>query len=80
MDFWASLEHKIFYKYNKDIPAHIKKGLKEAADQVASLDYQMASLNKDVNLLKERDIEENSQTNDMRKYIQQFMMIEHSEG
>ena len=25
MDFWASLEHKFFYKYNKAVPAHITK-------------------------------------------------------
>lgn len=26
MDFWASLEHKIYYKYNKEIPQRILKG------------------------------------------------------
>ena len=80
MDFWASLEHKIYYKYNREVPADIVNGLKEAADKVAELDYQMASLNKEVNLLKERDIDENSQENDIRKYIRQFMNIERSEG
>lgn len=25
MDFWASLEHKIYYKYDKEIPAYMKK-------------------------------------------------------
>lgn len=73
MDFWASLEHKIFYKYNKAVPAHILKGLKEAADQVTALDNKMALLNKEVNILKEQDIEETSQTNDIQKYIQQFI-------
>ena len=28
MDFWASLEHKIFYKYNKDVPERLTKELK----------------------------------------------------
>ena len=80
MDFWASLEHKIYYKYNREVPAEIKNGLKEAADKVAALDYQMALLNKEVNLLKELHTEENSQENDIRKYIRQFMNIERSEG
>ena len=80
MDFWASLEHKIYYKYNRDVPTDIVNGLKEAADKVAQLDYQMASLNKDVNLLKELNNDENSQENDIRKYIRQFMNIERSEG
>jgi putative GTP pyrophosphokinase len=30
MDFWASLEHKIYYKYDKEIPERIKNDLKEA--------------------------------------------------
>jgi len=80
MDFWASLEHKIYYKYNKAVPTAIKRSLKEAADQVTALDHKMSSLNKEVNILKERDIEENSQSNDMRKYIHQFMKIERSDG
>ncbi|WP_390890788.1 GTP pyrophosphokinase family protein [Cytobacillus firmus] len=29
MDFWASLEHKIYYKYNKEIPQRILKGGKK---------------------------------------------------
>lgn len=73
MDFWASLEHKIFYKYNKAVPAHILKGLKEAADQVTALDNKMALLNKEVNILKEQAIEETPQINNMQKYIQQFI-------
>ena len=55
MDFWASLEHKIYYKYNKDIPQHIKNGLKEAAEQVNALDEKMDKLNEEINILKERD-------------------------
>ena len=73
MDFWGSLEHKIFYKYNKDVPVHILKGLKEAADQVTALDNKMALLNKEINILKAQDTVETSQTDDTRKYIQQFI-------
>ena len=76
MDFWASLEHKIFYKYNKAVPVHIQKGLKEAADQVHALDNKMALLNKEVNILKEQNVVEHSPTNDIRNYIQQFIAYE----
>ena len=31
MDFWASLEHKIKYKYEKEIPKGVRKELKECA-------------------------------------------------
>lgn len=55
MDFWASLEHKIYYKYNKDTPDHIRKELKDAALQAAELDRKMERLNKEINILKEHD-------------------------
>jgi len=44
MDFWASLEHKIFYKYNQDVPQQILIELKEAADTANALDHQMERL------------------------------------
>jgi putative GTP pyrophosphokinase len=58
MDFWASLEHKIYYKYDKDIPQHIQDGLKEAASQAAILDRKMQQLNREINILKQQNPEE----------------------
>lgn len=57
MDFWASLEHKIYYKYNKEVPEHIRFELKEAAIQVAELDRKMERLNKEINILKANETE-----------------------
>lgn len=57
MDFWASLEHKIYYKYNKEVPEHIRIELKEAALQAAELDRKMERLNKEINILKENEAE-----------------------
>ena len=48
MDFWASLEHKIYYKYDKDVPQHLKDGLKEAADTVARLDTKMEQIHQEM--------------------------------
>lgn len=45
MDFWASLEHKIYYKMEGKAPAYISEDLKECADMVAALDDKMLSLN-----------------------------------
>nr|WP_309100034.1 GTP pyrophosphokinase family protein [Fredinandcohnia onubensis] len=53
MDFWASLEHKIYYKYNKEIPQHMKDELKEAAITAAQLDKKMEKLQREMNKLKE---------------------------
>ena len=48
MDFWASLEHKINYKYEKNIPKSIKKELKECAKMTQKLDKRMSSLGKNL--------------------------------
>ena len=44
MDFWASLEHKIRYKFEADAPQHIKDELVECARMVSDLDARMLSL------------------------------------
>jgi putative GTP pyrophosphokinase len=48
MDFWASLEHKIFYKYARAVPAEMLLGLREAADVAADLDAKMERLHHEV--------------------------------
>lgn len=44
MDFWASLEHKIFYKFEAAVPSQMLDELKKVADQSAALDKQMEAL------------------------------------
>ena len=48
MDFWASLEHKINYKFEGMVPVHIEKELIECAKMVSELDAKMLSLNEEV--------------------------------
>ena len=48
MDFWASLEHKIHYKFEGDAPEHIKTELVESAKMVSDLDARMLSLNEEI--------------------------------
>lgn len=48
MDFWASLEHKIYYKLEGHAPDYISEGLKECSDMVAALDEKMLSLNESI--------------------------------
>ena len=45
MDFWASLEHKIYYKFEGNAPEYISKDLRESAAIVSMLDAKMLSLN-----------------------------------
>jgi putative GTP pyrophosphokinase len=48
MDFWASLEHKIYYKYDKEVPRHLTDALKLAADVAATLDTTMERIHEEV--------------------------------
>ena len=45
MDFWASLDHKIYYKFEGHAPAYISHDLQECAEIVGMLDAKMLSLN-----------------------------------
>ena len=51
MDFWASLEHKIYYKYDRDVPPSLLQELKEAAETAAGLDQRMEKLHRAVSAL-----------------------------
>ncbi len=48
MDFWASLEHKIHYKFEGNAPDHIRDELVECARMVSELDDRMLCLNEQV--------------------------------
>lgn len=48
MDFWASLEHKIFYQYRGAVPDGVQASLTEAATTAARLDDAMERLHRDV--------------------------------
>ena len=48
MDFWASLEHKINYKFEGNVPVYLKNELIECAKIVSQLDDRMLTLNDEV--------------------------------
>lgn len=48
MDFWASLEHKIYYKYDKAVPDTLLAELKNAAEAAGRLDLKMEHLHREV--------------------------------
>jgi len=41
MDFWASLEHKVRYKYNFNMPEALSVSLEKCADQISEIDNRM---------------------------------------
>jgi putative GTP pyrophosphokinase len=48
MDFWASLEHKIYYKYATRVPDELLESLKDAAETAAELDARMERLHREI--------------------------------
>ncbi|MBD5540840.1 MAG: GTP pyrophosphokinase family protein [Lachnospiraceae bacterium] len=60
MDFWASLEHKIHYKFEGNVPQHIKQELVECANMSSELDSKMLALNKEVQKLANANEEDKS--------------------
>lgn len=50
MDFWATLEHKVKYKYNNQMPEHISLDLIECAEKISELDRRMYVIQDIVNL------------------------------
>ncbi|EWM18582.1 GTP pyrophosphokinase family protein [Kutzneria sp. 744] len=46
MDFWATLEHKLFYKYDSQVPADFATELTDVAALAAQLDSRMENLHR----------------------------------
>ena len=42
MNFWATIEHSLQYKYKENIPSHIRARLTSAADAIIQLDDEMS--------------------------------------
>ncbi|MBT2289618.1 GTP pyrophosphokinase family protein [Paenibacillus albidus] len=55
MDFWASMEHILYYKFDKQLPAHVAEELKEAARAADELDQKMLRLRREILELSEGD-------------------------
>lgn len=61
MDFWASLEHKIYYKFEGHAPDYISTELRDCAEIVSMLDAKMLQLNEEVMKAKKQQEEEKNE-------------------
>jgi putative GTP pyrophosphokinase len=48
MNFWATIEHSLQYKYSQNIPEHIRKRLNAASAAILSLDKEMSSIHGEI--------------------------------
>jgi len=53
MDFWASMEHILYYKFDKQLPSHVAEELREAAQAADELDQRMLRLRNEILQLSE---------------------------
>lgn len=61
MDFWASLEHKIYYKFEGHAPEYISQELRDCAKIVSELDLKMLQLNEEI--IKAKKLQEEETNN-----------------
>ncbi len=72
MDFWASLEHKIYYKFEGNAPEYISRDLRECSEIVSMMDTKMLQLNEAImqtKLEEERQREESKHTNGWQEKV-----------
>ena len=55
MDFWASLEHDLHYKTEKDIPPEIVKEMLECANEIAQIDRRMQDIYQRIRQIPEQN-------------------------
>ena len=48
MNFWATIEHSLQYKYKGNMPAHLAERLTNAANSIIQLDTEMSSVRNEV--------------------------------
>ena len=48
MNFWATIEHSLQYKYRHNIPEHITKRLNASAQAILKLDEEMSSIHDEI--------------------------------
>lgn len=48
MNFWATIEHSLNYKYKEDLPVNVKTRLQKAAEAAYLLDQEMSSIREEI--------------------------------
>ena len=76
MDFWSSLEHKIYYKFEGNAPEYISRDLKECADMVSTLDEKMLSLNEAIRECLEQQEELNESAENKKENQQDGQVLQ----
>ncbi len=72
MNFWATIEHSLRYKYRQNMPKHIQERLNKAAEAAFILDQEMAEIREEVLKCQESFQEESNIVADIFSTIQKL--------
>jgi putative GTP pyrophosphokinase len=61
MNFWATIEHSLNYKYKRNLPTHVREKLKNAAEAVNMLDEEVLDIRDEI-INAQKVFEEKSNT------------------
>jgi putative GTP pyrophosphokinase len=59
MNFWATIEHSLNYKYKEELPEAVRHRLRRAAEAAYVLDQEMSSIRSEI-MSAQKDFEQNS--------------------
>ncbi|TFE30781.1 GTP pyrophosphokinase [Cohnella luojiensis] len=72
MNFWATIEHSLNYKYRDQLPSHVRERLRKAAEAAFQLDTEMSSIRQEI-VDAQQDFEESSAI--VRKVLNQIQEL-----
>lgn len=75
MNFWATIEHSLQYKYRQNIPEHIRKRLNTASAAIISLDAEMASIHGEIMDAQNSHIVKLNVVTDILRNIENLYMV-----
>lgn len=80
MNFWATIEHSLKYKYDHYIPDELAKRLKRAADAAFRLDQEMGEIREDIIKAQELFTEKEYATTDVYARVDKLKELGDSEN
>lgn len=80
MNFWATIEHSLQYKYKGNVPEHIRERLSNSAEAVLSLDSEMSSIREEVMAAQQLFREKANVVADILNNIQALYRSENKEA
>jgi len=75
MNFWATIEHSLKYKYHGNIPDDIRLRLKNSATAAGMLDREMSTIRHEITEAKREIIDKNELTDEIVKMIQSLYYV-----